>query len=283
MVHVSPTMLRLRLGRELAQARDEAGLNQRQMARLCAISPQGMSQVEAGHRSVSVATVQHALSKMPVGQDRWHQLSVLATHATTPGWWTSWGQAFSPTDQLAIDLESGARRIRQFGLVEIPTMLRTDDHIRSRAALADPGGADPARVVRAHQARRAMLGATSDTVREVVISDTALRRASAPPDVLAAQYRHLATLADSDGTIRLRVLPDSIPLRGYFLPHVSFTIYDYPDDPPLAVTDDVGPRFYTAEADVARYRQQYDLFDEAALDSDHTAAFIHRLTDADIV
>jgi transcriptional regulator with XRE-family HTH domain len=251
LVHVSPTMLRLRLGRELARARDEAGLNQQQMARLCAISPQGMSQVEAGHRSVSVATVQHTLSKMPVGQDRWHQLSVLATQATTPGWWTSWGQAFSPADQLAIDLESGARRIRQFGLVEIPTLLRTDDHILSRAALAHPGGADPDRVVRAHQARRAMLGATSDSVREVIISDTALRRASAPPDVLAAQYRHLATPADSDGPIRLRVLPDSTPLRGYFLPR-QLHVHNYPDDPPLAVTDDTGPRLYAVEADVVR-------------------------------
>jgi hypothetical protein len=85
-MHGSATVLRFRLVRELVRVERRGCLNQQQMTSQCAISPQRVPQIETGHRSVSVAAFQHALSKLSVDPDRWHQLSVLATHVTTPDW-----------------------------------------------------------------------------------------------------------------------------------------------------------------------------------------------------
>jgi hypothetical protein len=103
---------------------------------------------------------------------------------------------------------------------------------------------------------------------EVVIDEVALRRRTAPGDVMRAQLYHVAARVNSDPKTTLRVLPLDARIDGFALPRSAFSIYTFPDpnDPTVVAVDTVTDDLVlTEDADVKRYQDIYRRLHDASL------------------
>lgn len=79
------------------------------------------------------------------------------------------------------------------------------------------------------QTRQRMLRRPDGPSYEAVLDEIALRRLSAPPDVVAAQVQHLVASA-REPRIIVRVLPVGAAIDGgYATPRSAFYVYTYSD------------------------------------------------------
>jgi hypothetical protein len=239
--------------------------------------------LENGHSSMRVADVQGILSALQVGQQLWGELSVMAAEGTAPGWWSSWGAAMGERQTLYVDLETGAKSVREYQMIGIPGLLQLPEYSYARGEYTAQQRHDPHydidRAVAARQARQTMFAAAGTTY-ELILTEGALRRTSAPPEVLQKQRDHLASISETNPSIKVRVLLDPAPLPYLALPRTSFSLYDYPDpkDGTLAVADtETEDRLYHQPHDLDRYLHLYQAISDAALSTTETVEYIQTL------
>jgi hypothetical protein len=102
----------------------------------------------------------------------------------------------------------------------------------------------------------------------VIVDELAIRRLSAPPAVMKKSLYHMATLANDNPKITLRVLPIDARIESYATPPTSFTIYTFtdPEDPVVVAVVTITAEFFLTEpADVAPYVELFDRLRKQAL------------------
>ena len=266
---ISPYVRRLRLAAELRTLRGEAGLTHEQLARRIGESRAQISRLENGH-IVDQADVMKILDALGVNGQRWTQIMTIAREAGERGWWES-TRGMGDRQAMYANLEAGATTIREYQQTFLPGLLQIPEFSRARNE-ADANlfqiDADPEKVVSGRDGRQRMLRRPGAPSYEVIIDELAVRRLAAPPDAVKKQLYHLATTANGDPKISVRVLPVSARIDSYSVPRCTFSIYTYPDpgDPAVVAVDTVTSDLILTEPDeVAPYDQLYARLRDAAL------------------
>lgn len=265
----SPYVRRLRLAHELLELRKESGLTHAQLANEIGQSRAQISRLENGH-VVDLDDVMKILEVFGVDDERWTGVMTIAREAAERGWWES-NRAMGARQALSANLEAGAVSIREFQMIFIPGLLQTLEFARARidaeralgpVEFSDEKAAD------GRVGRQRMLRRPDGPTYEVVIDELAIRRATAPPEVLRAQLLHMAATVNGSPKITARVLPVSAALEGYGMPRSAFSIYTFadPKDPRVVtvdtVTDDL---LLTNVEDVRRYEDLFSRLRNAAM------------------
>lgn len=290
---ISPYVRRLRLASELRRLRTEAGLTHDQLARRIGQSRAQISRLENGH-IVDQADVLAILDTLGVDGERWTQIVTIAREAGERGWW-EYHRAMGERQKRYADLEAGAATIREYQQSFIPGLLQIPEFVRARtdaaAELEPMEGTSVDAVLAGRAGRQRMLRRPGAPSYEVVIDEVAIRRPSAPPEVVRAQLHHLAAIATSESTpagraggprpsggqLTLRVLPVDARIDGYTVPRSAFSIYAYPDpgDPTVVAVDTVTDDLLLTSPDaVDRYQQLYQRLRNAALSQQDSAEFL---------
>jgi transcriptional regulator with XRE-family HTH domain len=288
---ISPFVRRLRLAAELRALRTEAGLTHDQLARRIGQSRAQISRLENGH-IVDQADVLAILDTLGVGGERWTQIVTIAREAGERGWW-EYHRAMGDRQKRYADLEAGATTIREYQQNFIPGLLQTPEFVRARtdaaAELEPMEGTSVDGVLAGRAGRQRMLRRPGAPSYEVVIDEVAIRRLSAPPEIVRDQLNHLAAAiitpvglggspaADGSGEVTLRVLPVDARIDGYIVPRSAFSIYTYPDpgDPTVVAVDTVTDDILLTGPDVVRrYQQLYHRLHDAALSPEDSAALL---------
>jgi transcriptional regulator with XRE-family HTH domain len=281
---ISPFVRRLRLASELRRLRQEAGLTHDQLARRIGQSRAQISRLENGH-IVDQADVLAILDTLGVDGARWTEIVTIAREAGERGWW-EYHRAMGERQKRYADLEAGATTIREYQQNFIPGLLQTPEFVRARtdatAELEPMEGTSVDAVLAGRAGRQRMLRRPGAPSYEVVIDEVAIRRLSAPPEIVNAQLHHLAAAisapehspADRPGSspphgqLTLRVLPVDARIDGYAVPRSAFSIYTYadPGDPTVVAVDTVTDDLLLTSPDaVDRYQQLYQRLRDAAL------------------
>ena len=278
---ISPFVRRLRLATELRALRTEAGLTHDQLARRIGQSRAQISRLENGH-IVDQADVLAILDTLGVDGERWTQIVTIAREAGERGWW-EYHRAMGERQKRYADLEAGATTIREYQQNFIPGLLQTPEFVRTRtdatAELEPMEGTSVDAVLAGRAGRQRMLRRPGAPTYEVVIDEVAIRRLSAPPEIVRDQLHHLAAIATHSGRpggpaphtgsqIALRVLPVDARIEGYTVPRSAFSIYTYadPGDPTVVAVDTVTDDLLLTSRDaVHRYQQLYQRLHDAAL------------------
>jgi hypothetical protein len=95
--------------------------------------------------------------------------------------------------------------------------------------------------------------------------------------VFKKQLFHLATLANNDPKLSLRILPDDARIPSYTVPRCTCSLYTYPDpgDPTVVAADSVtSDLVLTDPADVTPYEHLYTALHQAALPQDDSLALL---------
>ena len=278
---ISPFVRRLRLASELRALRTEAGLTHDQLARRIGQSRAQISRLENGH-IVDQADVLAILDTLGVDGERWTQIVTIAREAGERGWW-EYHRAMGERQKRYADLEAGATTIREYQQNFIPGLLQTPEFVRARtdntAELEPMEGTSVDAVLAGRAGRQRMLRRPGAPTYEVVIDEVAIRRLSAPPEIVRDQLHHLAAITTHPGKpggraphsgsqIALRVLPVNARIEGYTVPRSAFSIYTYadPGDPTVVAVDTVTDDLLLTSRDVVdRYQQLYQRLHDAAL------------------
>ena len=287
---ISPLARRWRLAVELRRLREEAGLTSKQLADLAdPLYRQRISALENARQPVDIADVHRVLHVLGVTGLRWRALTQIATDATARGWWESY-RDIGRRQSTYVDLETGAKTVREYQLVTVPALLQTVPYSRYRAGVTlrhrgDAGTvelaaeiAEPA--IEARQMRQRALREAGGPHYEAIIDEVALRRRSASPEIMADQFDHLAKLTTEEPRVVVRVLPSDANIGGYRLPRSAFSIYTYPDPEDLtmvAVDTEIEDHVYHRPDEVRRYTDLYADIERAAKSAEESAELLREL------
>jgi transcriptional regulator with XRE-family HTH domain len=266
---ISPYVRRLRLAAELRALRMHAGVTHVQLAKQIGQSRAQISRLENGH-VVDQDDVMKILDALGVDDDRWTEIMTIAREAGERGWWES-NRFMGERQALYANLEAGAQTIREFQMTFIPGLLQTPEFTRARNEADRLAGSVTFNADKAADGRigrQRMLRRPGGPAYEVIIDELAIRRATAPAEVLKAQLYHIAATVNGSAKITSRVLPVSAEIQGFSVPRSAFSIYTFsdPGDPTIVavdtVTDDL---LLTEDDDVKRYDELYDRLRDACL------------------
>lgn len=264
----SPYVRRLRLARELVALRNENGLTHAELARRIGQSRAQISRLENGH-VVDLDDVIKILEVFRVTGDRWTDIMTIARDAAERGWWES-NRAMGSRQALSANLEAGAVTIREFQMVFIPGLLQTPEFARARVdaerTLGGPYSADKS--AEGRDGRQRMLRRPDGPTYHVILDELAIRRATAPPEILRAQLLHMAATVNGSPRITAQLLPVTATIEAYSSPRSAFSIYTFadPKDPTVVTVDTVtNDLVLTADEDVGRYESLFARIGRAAM------------------
>jgi transcriptional regulator with XRE-family HTH domain len=266
---ISPYVRRLRLAAELRALRTHAGVTHVQLAKMIGQSRAQISRLENGH-VVDQDDVMKILDALGVDDDRWTEIMTIAREAGERGWWES-NRFMGERQSLYANLEAGAQTIREFQMTFIPGLLQTAEFTRARGEADRVAGAPSLNAEKAaagRVGRQRMLRRPGGPSYEVIIDELAVRRPSAPPEVMKSQLYHITATVNGSAKITARVLPIGAKIDGYGVPRSAYSIYTFndPGDPTVVAVDTVTDDLVLTESDdVKRYEELYDRLRGAAL------------------
>lgn len=279
---ISPYVRRQRLAVELRELREAAELTHADLAKRIGQSRMKITRLENGHTiRDGQAAVMKIIDALGVTGEDWTEIMAVTRDASERGWWAAYGQAMGARQALYADLEAGASAIAEFQPF-IPGLLQTPEFAHQRQvseAEIGPVTFTSERAVEARQTRQRMLRRPDGPTYDVVLDELAVRRLSAPPEVIAAQLEHLVATA-AEPRVTLRLLPVNATIDGYVIPRSAFSLYTYPDakDPRVVavdtVTTDVVLTSLTEDVQVTRYTNLYQRLRRATLEPQESVDFL---------
>jgi transcriptional regulator with XRE-family HTH domain len=277
---VSPHVRALRLRRDLIALREEAGLNVGDLGKLIGRDRQPISRLENG-RSLDIDVVMAILEALKVDGDRYAEVVQAAHDAASKGWWEAGARAMGQRQALVADLEAGATRIREYQQTIIPGLLQTPEFTRARIQADDTPlqpGVTMEGILKGRAGRQRRLRQPDSPTYDLVLNEFAIRRRSAPPDVLREQLLHVAEKA-AEERITIRVLPVDAEIADYNVPATSFTAFSYPNpgDPTVVGIETVVSNVVlTDSAEVEPHSRMFDNLSTAALSVEQSQEFLRQ-------
>ncbi|MHA6625162.1 helix-turn-helix domain-containing protein [Pseudonocardia sichuanensis] len=270
-------MIRRRvLARQLRLMREEAGLTLEQAAPKLDFSVSRLSRIETAQVVIDVHWVKSMLDVYDVGGDRWTELVELAREAQRPGWWRAYGLG----NNSYIAFETEAVRIQDFTTTYVPGLLQTAEYARAlmlpvpiRRTAEQLEQEVAARMYRQHR----FTSAENRLELVAVVDEAVLHRPVGGPDVLRAQLRHIAELAELDA-VTFHVVPTAV--GAHAAQASGFILLHFGDlgEPDIAYVEHaLGALTLDKEGDVARARLAFERVRTDALDPSESLSLVRRL------
>jgi transcriptional regulator with XRE-family HTH domain len=268
---VGPALRRRQLSRQLHELRTAAGFATMEAAAAATgLSRATISRIESAKQVILPRTVRLLCQIYGVGSPILDGMLSLAETSAERGWWGEYPGVVPEWFERYIGEEADATGLAIYESECVPDLLRTDDY--SRALAMTPTDLDRAAAFRA--VRQERLAARRGPKLHAVINEAVLYRQVGGPDVLAAQLRHLVTLAQRPN-ITVQVLPFSSGAHPAMTG--AFTILSFPPSAGVAtvfVGVDSNALYLDSVVDLAHYTTVFGQLKSAALDVDDSADLI---------
>jgi transcriptional regulator with XRE-family HTH domain len=274
-VAVSPVVRRRRLAVELRRLRAEAGKTLDEVATYLECSPAKISRLETGQVGARIQDVRDLLDCYGVSGGERDTLLDLVRQSRQKGWWHRYADMIPEDFQTYIGLEDEASRIRTYQTHLVPGLLQTEAYSRILMTNRRDTPLDEVdRGLSLRTTRQQILDRGEPPHLWAVIDESVLRRPVGGPDVMAEQYRHLATLA-ARPNITVQILPFSAEAHpGLNFPFSILTFTD-PADASVAFTETLTAAYYIDKAEeVGRYLAEFDRIRADALNPADSLAVI---------
>jgi transcriptional regulator with XRE-family HTH domain len=253
------------LGAELRHAREKAGLSQDELGQRLFVSGSFIGQLEAGTRRMLPEYARMLDVELGTGDFFTRNCGAAAK--------SQYPEHFAE----AADAEARATAIREYASMLIPGLLQTPAYARAVCRAYQPTATDDAIdvVVTRRMNRTLILDDPTKPLLWAVIDESALRRVTGGPEVMAETLRHIAELAR-----RSRVIVQVLPFDAGAHPAMQgcIKLMDFAGAPPLIYLEGVG----TGQLDddpsiVAEYRLYYEFLSACALAPEKSLVLIERM------
>lgn len=274
-----PLVARRRLGAELRQLRDDAGVKLEAVASKLDCSLSKISRLETGKGIPRYRDVRDMLRVYGVAEDDdlGKQLLHWARVGRSSTWWSDYSDVLPPKFDEYVELEWDATRINAYESHVVHGLLQTHEYARAVLERAWPH-ADPrhvSRLIEVRMRRQAVLASEHHLNFRCVLDESTLLRVVGDEQVMAGQVRHLVDLI-ANMRIDVRVLPFS---AGLVAPNLgSFATLGF-EGPIPGVVHEERPGATLVSDDPALFVAQESIFAEifkAALDRNATLYLLER-------
>ncbi|OLF05633.1 hypothetical protein BLA60_35780 [Actinophytocola xinjiangensis] len=206
------TLRRRKLVKKLTEARKAAGLSIRQLAAEMDLQPGTVSKIETGKQGLTVRNIKsigRATGLTKAGIDE--LVNLAATDDGDDDWLVEFRRTMPEWFTLYAALEQDAEEIWTYGSELVHGLVQTAGYAEALARTSVPPLDEDSlrRSVSLRIDRQAILDHEDPPRLRIVVNEAAIRRPVGGQEVMRAQLRHLASLADRPG-IELRLLPFSV-------------------------------------------------------------------------
>jgi transcriptional regulator with XRE-family HTH domain len=275
-----PTVLRILLGSQLRQLREDRGITREEAGYAIRASESKISRMELGRVGFKERDVADLLSLYGV-EDAGERdaLLSLAREANEPGWWHRYTDVLPGYFQSYVGLEAAASLIRTYEVQFVPGLLQTEDYARAVILLGHTGESEEEieRRVDVRMTRQKLL-TRPDTFRLwAVVDEAALRRPIGGPAVMRAQLDHLATTAGLPN-VTVQVIP--FGAGGHAAVGGAFTILRFADEalPDVVYVEQLTSALYLDKReDVDRYLEAMERLSVEAESPSRTVEVLDRI------
>jgi transcriptional regulator with XRE-family HTH domain len=255
----SPKVRRRRLGLELRQLRDAAGLTIDEVAKRLEVAPAKISRIETGRVSVRPRDVSDLLDQYEIHGAHRDNLLTLTREARQQGWWHSYSDALSEGTDIWVGLETEAEVIRLYEVQFVPGLLQTSEYARAvlRAHYRSEQPEQIERRVKLRMARQQLVIEQNNTPIWAVLDEAVLRRHTGPLEIMQSQYRRLLEFSEQNN-ITIQVLPLAAGI--YSGVPVGFSIMQLAQPHPEVVVIEYrgGTLYLERSEDVTAHAQVFD-------------------------
>ncbi len=267
-------MRRRQLGLALREVREQASLTMEELGARLDLSRSAIGAFESG-RNLPSQPVLQAILRECGALEKFDVLNELRKDAKKPGWWSThrmpqWLKAY-------VGYEDDALTAKSFSLELVPGLLQTEEYAREVHSLHPLPEEEIERRVAARLRRQQRLTGPHPLALTAVVSEGALRRLLAEPEMALAQLRQLASRAELPN-VALRVLPFSAGL--HLSMTGSFTVLEFAPgvSSPIAYQEYAGYGHLVDDQDVIReLSDMYDQLEAQALDERRSLGMIVEL------
>lgn len=272
----NPTVWRRRLGIELRQLRESAGLTIDQVGKLLECSDSKISRVETGQVGPTPRDVRDMLEIYGVTGEQRDRLIQLAREARQKGWWLSYGDDAANTAKF-VGYEAAAASIRIYEALVVPGLFQTPDYARAIFRTVRPNLSTERLESRIglRMDRQSLLTQANPPELWAVLDESVLRRLIGGQECMRKQLERIREIA-AIPTVTLQVLPftavDQAGIDG------AFTIFSFTEriDPDIVyienfTTNDL--HLHSAN-DIRLYESLFDRLRVTALSPEDSAALV---------
>ena len=275
-----PTVPRMLVGIELHRYREAAGITPDQAAYEIRASRSKISRMENGLVRFKERDVTDLLTLYGITDEQIRgRLVTLARQASTPGWWSKYGDIMADWFESYLGLETAASVIRTFELQFVHGLFQTEDYARAVTLLGHTTApADEIdRRVSLRLKRQDLLTSTNPPQVWSVLDEGALRRPVGGRQVMRAQLSRLAEVARMRH-VTIQVVP--FDRGGHAAAGGSFTVlrFSEPEVPDVVYLEQLTSALYLDKLeDVDHYQEVMNHLSTEALTPAQTVKFITEL------
>jgi transcriptional regulator with XRE-family HTH domain len=261
-----PAVDRRRLGAELRQLRERAGLRLEDVASRLGVVPSTLSRIETGKAPTrtSYITVMLDLYGMADPETR-RALADLAREGQRKDWWTLMRDLLPAGASTYLGLEAAASEVRTFSALTVPGLLQTADYATALLKLTRPGlSPDEASSLVTLQLRRQEQLRRREQRLHLILDESVLLRIIGSASIMAQQLGHLAAGCASPA-VTIQVVPLTTTMPALSMPFTLLSFTDQPDS--FACQIGIGDQVTAVKraADVNAMRGTFDSLANAAL------------------
>jgi len=273
----APTVLRVVLGKRLADLREKAGVSYEEAARALDVTHATVRRMEKAEVGLKIPYVEKLLATYGIADPAEVEGFLnLAREANRPGWWHRYRDVLPEWFSAFVSLEGEAHVIRAYEPHYVPGLLQTEEYARAVLHAGLPNAPEDvvARGVALRTERQALLTGPNPPLLWVVIDEAVLRRPIGGPQVMRAQVDRLIE-ACAMPQVRLQVIPFAAgPHPAMYGPfHIfRFQIKELPDM--VCAESLVGAVYFDERQDVSTYLEALDRMCAQAVPPDGTPAFL---------
>jgi transcriptional regulator with XRE-family HTH domain len=276
-----PTALRMILGSQLRRLREEAGVTPDQAGYEIRASRSKISRMEHGRVGFKERDVADLLTLYAITDERVRDSMLsLARQASTPGWWSKYGDLLPDWFESYLGMEGAASVIRTFELQFVHGLFQTEAYARAVTMLGHK--AAPAeeieRRVSLRLKRQDVLASPEPPRVWSVVDEAVLRRPVGGRAVMRAQLGRLAEAA-SLPRVTIQVVPFS--RGGHAAAGGSFTILRFAEAelPDIVYLEQLTSALYLdRREDVEHYLEAMNELSAQVLTPGETARLLAEIT-----
>ncbi|MGW4198453.1 helix-turn-helix domain-containing protein [Streptomyces sp. NPDC005004] len=194
----APTVLRMILGRQLQERRQEAGVSLEDAARALRVTPLTIRRLEKADVALKPLYVEKLLETYGSDATEIAEFVAFADRANEPGWWHTYRDVLPSWFSAYVSLETGARTLRTYEPHYVTGLLQTHSYARAVLAGGFPNDNDEdlERRVGLRLRRQALLEKADAPTLWVVMEEAVLHRVVGGAEVMREQIDRLLEVSE---------------------------------------------------------------------------------------
>ncbi|WP_328769993.1 helix-turn-helix domain-containing protein [Streptomyces sp. NBC_00286] len=253
-----------RLGAELKQLREQAGLSAGEAAARIGMGRAQLSQIETAKTTILTERLRELCRIYGCTDKTYVDALVALSEATGKGWWNAYKRPMEPGALSLAELEANAVALRMHQSLFIPGLFQTSAYTQAIFNSPKLGFENIEEALKFRMERQRLLTQENPPTVHAVIHEAALHMRFGGPDVVREQLLRLVELARLPH-ITIQIYPFSSQAHAALSGNFVHIIPSAPQLSTVVLEQPSGARYLSEQAHLQQYSEMFDRLIENAL------------------